>query len=494
MVTLLGAALWWAWKANEHAQQTFATETAIHDQTVQERISDFYLTMQARSFAITGEPRYLENYWNEVNVKHTNENVMNALDSYDLTHSERDLLNQITTNYVALEDTEARSMRLVLEAQGVPVADMPARVAEVKLTSDEQAMSPQQKKARAALILSDDAYDQAKQSITAPLDQFSTSVAQRLDGEAASDQTSANVSYLILIVVILVALIGIPLLILLYQRRLRATLRDSALSLAANAHEILATAEEQERTAAQQSASIEQTTSTMVELDATSELSATRAGSAVARAEETLELTAAGSQHVGRLQTVATELTERSEEVTTQIDQLGIRIDQVRGISEAVRDLAVQTNLLALNAAVEAARAGEAGRGFSVVAAEIRKLADESAEAADRISSLVVEVQQGADRATRASRAGATTVIEMSKLTTDEGRLLDDISTAAHDSADGVREILLNMRQQSAAVSEVMQAMAAITAGARETASSSTQLRAGVESINESVSRLTGLV
>src|SRR6185295_5640534 len=87
------------------------------------------------------------------------------------------------------------------------------------------------------------------------------------------------------------------------------------------------------------------------------------------------------------------DLKDKVTAIAAQILKLSEQTSQIGGITDLVSDLASQTNMLALNAAVEAARAGEHGKGFAVVSAEIRKLADQSRKAAERINTLVADVQ-----------------------------------------------------------------------------------------------------
>ena len=88
-----------------------------------------------------------------------------------------------------------------------------------------------------------------------------------------------------------------------------------------------------------------------------------------------------------------TEISDTVKDLAEGINRLGIQSDQIRSIVNIITDIADKTNLLALNAAIEAARAGEHGRGFAVVSEEVKKLADQSREAAGEITQLVTEIE-----------------------------------------------------------------------------------------------------
>ena len=121
-----------------------------------------------------------------------------------------------------------------------------------------------------------------------------------------------------------------------------------------------------------------------------------RVDAAVAAGAMAVDETAGGMKRIK----VAVEAT------AVRVTQLGAKGEQIGAIVETIDDIAEQTNLLALNAAIEAARAGEQGKGFAVVADEVRKLAERSSRATKEIAALIAEVQQDTDEAVAAMDAG----------------------------------------------------------------------------------------
>jgi methyl-accepting chemotaxis protein len=178
------------------------------------------------------------------------------------------------------------------------------------------------------------------------------------------------------------------------------------------------------------------------------------------------------------------------------ISALGQRADDIGKIIEVIDDLAEQTNLLALNAAIEAARAGEAGRGFAVVADEVRKLAEHSRAATKDIAALIKAIQAETNDAVIVMEEGTKEVEIGAKLADQAGRALDAISTVVRQSAELVQEISLASKQQvrgTEGVANAMQIISNITRqtsqGARQTSRTVEQLVHMSEQLNEALSQ-----
>ena len=190
------------------------------------------------------------------------------------------------------------------------------------------------------------------------------------------------------------------------------------------------------------------------------------------------------------------------------VEKLGRRSKEIGQIVDSISAIADQTNLLALNAAIEAARAGEAGRGFSVVAEEVRKLAEQSGEAAKNISNLIREIQNETEAAVQAMadgrekvKTGAATVeslqetferivADVVKISTDAGNIAGSVRQVS-ESAQGLSEEIAEVDQQSNKVSDEMQSVSAATqeqsASAQEIASASDALAHLAQELQEAL-------
>jgi methyl-accepting chemotaxis protein len=190
-------------------------------------------------------------------------------------------------------------------------------------------------------------------------------------------------------------------------------------------------------------------------------------------------------------------VSESMDRTASEISNLGERSQQIGKILGVIEQIADQTNLLALNAAIEAARAGEAGRGFAVVADEVRKLAESSIEAANEIGSVVRQVQEDTATAVKTAKAGAAEAKAGIQLADKAGVVLRSIIQSVARSSDLMTEIASSTARQSAVSAEAQRtvvdmnrATAQVTTAVREQAAGSRRIREAVETVNGVMSEL----
>jgi methyl-accepting chemotaxis protein len=172
---------------------------------------------------------------------------------------------------------------------------------------------------------------------------------------------------------------------------------------------------------------------------------------------------------------------------TREVTELGTRSKAVGKVVDVITQIADQTNLLALNAAIEAARAGEYGRGFAVVAEEVKKLADGSAEAANKISVIIREIQKEISRVVTTMGEGAEKVSEGLTVVTEGGEALKEIQGASDEVVKQVQEISKSFENQADQASSVVEAITNIVAVSEENASATEEISASTEELTASM-------
>jgi methyl-accepting chemotaxis protein len=198
-----------------------------------------------------------------------------------------------------------------------------------------------------------------------------------------------------------------------------------------------------------------------------------------------------GDEAVARTIHGMKSISETMENTARVITGLGKRSQEIGKILEVIEEIADQTNLLALNAAIEAARAGEAGRGFAVVADEVRKLAERSVEATKEIGEVIRQVQTDTTDAVEAAKAGASETKEGISLADKAGLALRSIIDSVSRSSQLMAQIAAATAKQSQASAEVLQTVSnmnaatnQVTSAVREQAEGSKQIRAAMDNIN----------
>ncbi|MEK0364223.1 methyl-accepting chemotaxis protein [Pseudomonas sp. CBC3] len=283
------------------------------------------------------------------------------------------------------------------------------------------------------------------------------------------------------------------------QASLRNTIQgisDSSNQLASAAEELNTVTEDSTRGLHQQNHEIEQAATAVNEMTAAVD---EVARNAVATSEASRESDKTAQHGRGQVIKTVESIGMLAADVTTtasQVEQLAGQVRDISKVLDVIRSIAEQTNLLALNAAIEAARAGEAGRGFAVVADEVRALAHRTQQSTQEIEQMIGDVHQGTDKAVQAMQASNERARSTLDVARTAGEALEDITKAISQISERNLVIASASEQQAQVAREVDHNLVNIrdlslqsSAGANQTSAASQELSHLAIRLNEMVAR-----
>jgi methyl-accepting chemotaxis protein len=278
--------------------------------------------------------------------------------------------------------------------------------------------------------------------------------------------------------------------------KLLERVRKAAIDVSGSANQILDAADDMTAGATQQDQEITNTSSAVEELTVSMKQVSNNAEASAEAARRALDAAEQGNRAVSDTLEGMQRIRASVQATAKKIKSLGDRSLEISEIINVINDITEQTNLLALNAAIEAARAGEAGRGFAVVADEVRKLAEHSRSATKDIAALIKAIQAETNEAVVVMEEGTREVEVGAGLADQAGKALEAISSVVRQSAELVQEISLASKQQvrgTEGVANAMQIISSITRqttqGARQTASTVGNMVRLSEQLNEALAQ-----
>lgn len=266
-----------------------------------------------------------------------------------------------------------------------------------------------------------------------------------------------------------------------------AAVASSSTQISSSSEEMAAGAQEQTNQAAEVASSVEEMTKTILESNKNAELAAKTS-------KESSENAKNGVLKVEETKKGIDKIAESSAKTARIITSLAKQTDQIGEITQVIDDIADQTNLLALNAAIEAARAGEQGRGFAVVADEVRKLAERTTKATKEIADTIKTIQNEAKDADRSMEESNMAVQDGIRLTEEVADALRQILAGADKVSDIVAQVASASEQQSNAAEQISRNIEGISSVTQQSAAGIQQIAHAAEDLSRLTVNLQQLV
>lgn len=273
-----------------------------------------------------------------------------------------------------------------------------------------------------------------------------------------------------------------------------AAVSDTANSLASASAEILAGTSQQSSGAQQQAAAVAQTVTTVDEVTQTADQAAQRAETMSSASQRSLEIGEAGRKAAEEAGSGMAVVTDQVEEIAERVLGLAEKAQAIGEIIDTVDDIAEQTNLLALNAAIEASRAGEHGKGFQVVATEVKSLADQAKKSTVQVRRILGDIQNATNRAVLATEEGARSADGAIKIVSQTEDTITTLVDTVASTARTAAQIAASAGQQAAGMSQIHEAMQSINQAASQNLAATRQTERAAQDLNALGLRLRELL
>lgn len=280
-------------------------------------------------------------------------------------------------------------------------------------------------------------------------------------------------------------------------QNLRSQIRglvEAASVLGSAAGEIVASASQLAASASESAAAVSETTTTVEEVRQTAHVASQKAKQVSESAQKTAQITQTGRKSTEDVVAGINRIRQQMEAIAASMVRLSEQSQAIGQIIATVEDLATQSNLLAVNAAIEAAKAGEHGKGFGVVAQEVKNLAEQSRQATNQVRSILGDIQKATATAVMATEEGSKAVEAGTRQTEVAGESIRTLAGSVTEAAQAATQIAASSQQQLVGVDQVVTAMENIKQASAQNVAGAKQLETAARNLNDLGQRLKQMV
>jgi methyl-accepting chemotaxis protein len=269
---------------------------------------------------------------------------------------------------------------------------------------------------------------------------------------------------------------------------------EGANVLGSAASEIVASTTQLASSASESAVAVSETTTTVEEVRQTAQMASQKATHVSESAQKAAQISQSGRKSAEDVGAGMERIRQQMEAIAASMARLSEQSQAIGQIMATVEDLAAQSNLLAVNAAIEAAKAGEHGKGFGVVAQEVKSLAEQSRQATNQVRAILGDIQKATATAVMATEQGAKAVEAGGRQTEVADESIQALAASVTEAAQAATQIAASSQQQLVGVDQVASAMESIKQASTQNASSAQQLENAARNLKELGQRLKELV